>query len=196
MAIGEYRNTSVDGWILAGYACAAGFFVQELVLRKPGTASSLNASRDDKGTTRMLVASSGLAYALPLALRRLSLPILPSVVAAIGLVMQGCGFALRVWSMRTLGNFYSRTLRTTEDQHVVDNGPYRMIRHPGYTGALLVWTGLALTSRCAPVPVLIAGLMGSAYRRRIAAEESLLRRELPDYADYSRRTKKIIPLIW
>ncbi len=196
MAIGEYRNASVDGWILAGYAGAAGFFVQELVLRKPGTASSLNASRDDKGTTRMLVASSGLAYALPLALRRLSLPLLPSVAAAAGLVMQACGFALRVWSMRTLGTFYSRTLRTTEDQHVVDDGPYRMIRHPGYTGALLVWIGLALTARSAPAPVLIAGLMGSAYRRRIAAEESLLGRELPDYADYSRRTKKIIPLIW
>lgn len=43
------------------------------------------------------------------------------------------GLALRVWSMRTLGAFYTRTLRTAQNQHVVDTGPYRMIRHPGYT---------------------------------------------------------------
>ena len=185
-----------SGWLLAGYVGASGFFVQELILRQPGTASSLDASHDDKGTTRMLVASSGLMYGLPLVLRRLPLPIMPSAVAATGLIMQACGLALRVWSMRTLGDFYSRTLRTTQEQHVVDTGPYRIIRHPGYTGALLVWVGLALTSRSAPAPVLVAGLMGRAYQRRITAEESLLRRELRDYGDYIRRTKKIVPFIW
>jgi protein-S-isoprenylcysteine O-methyltransferase Ste14 len=189
-------SSSGSGWLLAGYAGAAGFFVQELILRRPGAASSLNASHDDGGTTRRLLASSGLAYGLPLVLRRLPLPIMPSAAAATGLIMQACGFALRVWSMRTLGSFYTRTLRTTQDQHVVDTGPYRMIRHPGYTGALLVWIGLALASRSAPATVLVAGLMGRAYQRRITAEENLLQRALPEYGDYSRRTKKLIPLTW
>jgi hypothetical protein len=49
------------GWLLAGYAGAGGFFVQELFLRRPGTASSVNASHDDEGTMLMLVASSRLA---------------------------------------------------------------------------------------------------------------------------------------
>jgi protein-S-isoprenylcysteine O-methyltransferase Ste14 len=95
--------------------------------------------------------------------------------------------------MRALGGFYTRTLRTTEHQHVVDTGPYRMIRHPGYAGALLVWTGLALASRSAPATVVVTGLMGWAYQRRITAEEHLLRRELPAYDDYSRQTHKLIP---
>lgn len=73
---------------------------------------------------------------------------------------------------------------------------YRMIRHPGYTGALLVWIGLALTSRSVPTTLLVAGLMGHAYQRRITAEESLLQRVLPEYVGYSRRTKKLIPLTW
>jgi hypothetical protein len=47
-----------------------------------------------------------------------------SAVAATGLIMQACGLALRVWSKGTLGSFYTRTLRTTQDQHVVDTGPY------------------------------------------------------------------------
>lgn len=185
-----------SGWLLAGYAGAGGFFVQELFFRQRGTASSLKASHDDEGTTRMLLASSGLAYGLPLVLRRLPLPLMPPAVAATGLIMQACGLALRIWSMRALGGFYTRTLRAAHDQHVVDAGPYRMIRHPGYAGALLVWIGLAFSSRSAPATVVVAGLMGRAYQRRISAEENLLQGALPEYGDYSRRTKKLIPLAW
>jgi protein-S-isoprenylcysteine O-methyltransferase Ste14 len=184
------------GWLVAGYVGVGGFFVQELLLRRRGSASSLNASRDDEGTTRTLLASSGFAYVAPLVLRRLPLPSMPAVVGAAGLMMQACGFVLRVWSMRTLGGFYTRTLRMAQDQTVVDSGPYRMIRHPGYTGALLVWIGLALTSRSAAATIVVAGLMGRAYQRRISAEERLLQRDLPGYGAYSDRTKKLVPRIW
>lgn len=183
-------------WLLAGYIGAAGFFVQEMTLRRPGTAAGLKASDDDKGTTRALLTSSGAAYGLPLLLYRFPVARMPSKAAPAGLFMQSCGFALRVWSMRTLGSFYSRTLRTTQDQTVVDTGPYRLIRHPGYAGALLVWTGLALTSCSAPAAILVTGLMGRVYRRRIAAEELLLQRNLPDYSSYIDRTKMLIPHVW
>jgi protein-S-isoprenylcysteine O-methyltransferase Ste14 len=98
--------------------------------------------------------------------------------------------------MRTLGGFYTRTLRAAQGQQVVDTGPYRVVRHPGYSGALLVWIGLSLASRSVPATVVVAGLMGRAYRRRIAAEEHLLRSALPGYADYCRRTRKLIPFVW
>lgn len=167
-----------------------------MTLRRPGTAASLDPSDDDRGTTRVLLAASGAAYGLPLLLYRLPLARMPSASAAAGLFMQACGFALRVWSMNTLGSFYSRTLRTIEDQTVVDIGPYRLIRHPGYAGALLVWTGLALTSRSAPAAVLVTALMGRVYRRRIIAEELLLQRNLPDYGAYMDRTTMLIPYVW
>lgn len=181
------------GWLLAGYVGVAGFFVQEVILRRPGAASSL---RDDDGTTRMLLRSSALAYGVPLVLRGFPVWMMPPATPTAGLVMQACGLVVRVWSMHALGAFYTRTLRTTSDQHLVDTGPYRVIRHPGYTGALLVWTGLALTSRSVPATVLVAALMGRAYQRRISAEERLLRRALPEYGDYSRRTKRLVPFIW
>jgi protein-S-isoprenylcysteine O-methyltransferase Ste14 len=95
----------------------------------------------------------------------------------------------RAEESRTRGDFYTRTLGTTQHQQVVDSGPYRMIRHPGYTGALLVWIGLALASRNAPAAVLVAALMGRAYQRRVAVEECLLQRALPEYSEYSGRTK-------
>jgi protein-S-isoprenylcysteine O-methyltransferase Ste14 len=84
----------------------------------------------------------------------------------------------RAWSMRTLGASYSRTLRTGEAQPLVDEGPYRLVRHPGYAGSLLTWSGFAMASRSLPVFVLVSGLLGWAYRDRIRAEEE----------DYARRT--------
>ena len=112
MAVEDKFSTvsrSGRGWLLAGYGGAAGLFVQELFFRRPGVASSLDASQDDDGTTRMLLTSAGLAYGLPLVLRRLPLPMMPSAAAAIGLIIQAGGLALWVWSMRTLGSFYTRT---------------------------------------------------------------------------------------
>jgi len=117
-------------------------------------------------------------------LRRTPLPELPRPVAPAGLILQATGLGLRAWSMHRLGEFYSRTLRTEGSQHgVIDSGPYRLVRHPGYTGSLLTWTGFALTSRSASVVALVGGLMGRAYHQRITAEEALLRRALPGYVD-------------
>jgi protein-S-isoprenylcysteine O-methyltransferase Ste14 len=168
----------------------------EALTRQRGTASSLDASEDDRGTTRVIITAYALAADLPLLLRRLPLPQLPTMAGPAGLIVQASGLALRAWSMRTLGASYTRTLRTDDEQRVVEEGPYRLVRHPGYAGSLLTWSGFALTSRSVPVIGFVAGLLSWAYRRRITAEEELLRRELPGYAAYSGRTKRLIPFVW
>lgn len=183
------------GWLLLGYAGIAGFFAVEATARKPGAASSLDAAPDDQGTTRMIVTGYALAALAPV-LARIDGWRLPAAVAPVGLVLQGGGLALRGWSMRVLGATYTRTLRTDDDRHVVDSGPYRLVRHPGYSGSLLTWAGFALTSRSMPVIVLVGALLGRAYRRRIVAEEQLLRRDLPGYAEYCLRTKRLVPFVW
>jgi len=190
------RASTGTRYFLAGYAGIAGFFALEALTRQRGTASSLSASRDDQGTTRMIITAYALAADLPLVLRRLPVPQLPWMAGPAGVIVQAGGLALRAWSMRTLGASYTRTLRTADEQRVVDAGPYRLVRHPGYSGSLLTWTGFALASRSVPVIVLVTGLLGWAYQRRITAEEELLRRDLPGYRTYSERTSKLIPFIW
>ena len=185
-----------SGWLLAGYAGVAGFFFVERVARQRGTAASLDASGDDQGTTRGIVTAFVAAATLAPLLRHVPVRPLPRGVAPVGLALEATGLALRIWAMRTLGASYSRTLRTADTQSVVHDGPYRLIRHPGYAGSLLTWTGFALTSGSLPVVAVVASLLGRAYRRRIAAEEVLLQRELPGYADYRRRTKRLIPFVW
>ena len=193
-------RSATDGasgiWFLAGCAGLAGFFALEAALREPGQASSVAASSDDRGTTRGIVTAFGLTAILTPIMRRLPGPRLPAVAAPAGLAMQALGLSLRAWSMHTLRGSYSRTLGTRGRQPVVDTGPYRLIRHPGYAGSLLVWLGFALTSRSIPAVGLVAGSLGRAYRDRIAAEESLLLRDLAPYAAYRVRTKKVLPFIW
>jgi protein-S-isoprenylcysteine O-methyltransferase Ste14 len=184
------------GWFLAGYAGIAGFLALEALTRAPGRAASLEASADDQGTTRMIVAAYAIAAELPLLLRRVPAPELPPAAAPAGLVLQAAGLGLRAWSMRTLGDSYTRTLQTGQEQAVITAGPYRLVRHPGYTGSLLTWTGFALTSRSVPVLALVGGLLGRAYQRRIAAEEQLLRRDLPGYDAYQASTRKLVPYLW
>jgi hypothetical protein len=119
------------GCTLAGYAGLLGFFAPATFTRRRGPASSLDAGDADRGTTRALVASYGLAVSLPIVLRRLPIPRLPRPVAPLGLVIQVSGPALRWSSMRTLGQAYARTLRVEGGQQVVQAGPDRWLRHPG-----------------------------------------------------------------
>jgi protein-S-isoprenylcysteine O-methyltransferase Ste14 len=192
------RLPGSDGivWFLAGYAGVAGFLVLEAATRQRGNASSLDASRDDRGTTRLIVAAYATSVIAAPLLRRRAPHQLPRAAGPIGVGMQALGLGLRAWSMRTLGRSYTRTLRTEDAQRVVDSGPYRLVRHPGYAGSLLIWTGFALTSRNRLAVQVVGGLVGGAYHRRVAAEEALLRRELPGYAAYAARTKRLIPFVW
>jgi protein-S-isoprenylcysteine O-methyltransferase Ste14 len=190
-------GSSRRGWPVASYAGAAAFFALEAAAREPGEASDLATTESDQGTTRQIVAAYGLAAVLSPVLGRLRAGRLPPVSGPAGVGVMTAGLALRAWSMRTLGAYYSRTLRTTSDQQVVEYGPYRVIRHPGYLVSIMVWTGFAVTSGNAAAALGVAALMGNAYRRRIASEEAMLTDRFGSaYAEYSQRTKRLVPLIW
>jgi protein-S-isoprenylcysteine O-methyltransferase Ste14 len=196
MAPRAQRALGGTGWFLAGYAGVAGFFAVEAAARERGRAASLDASHDDQGTTRGIVTAYVVAAVAAPVLRRVPVRSLSQGAAPLGLALQATGLTLRIWSMRTLGAAYSRTLRTEGEQGVVTDGPYRLIRHPGYAGSLLIWMGFALTSGSLPVIAMVSGLVGRAYLRRIAAEEALLRRDLPGYVPYSHRAKRLVPFVW
>jgi protein-S-isoprenylcysteine O-methyltransferase len=173
-----------------------GIMVLEATVRQPGTASDLHASRDDAASTRGIVAAYALAGLSAPLLRRLPVRPLPALCAPLGILVLLGGLALRVWSMQTLSDAYTRTLRVTNEQNVTERGPYRRVRHPGYLGSLLIWAGFALSSGSPLVVGTVAALLLPTYVHRIDAEERLLERELPGYTDYVRRTKRLVPNVW
>lgn len=183
-------------WFVAGYAGVSGFLALEPLVRQPDDASELHASDDDARSTRGIIAAFLLAIVSAPLLRRLPVRPLPWPCAPFGLLVLLAGLALRAWSMQTLNDAYTRTLRVTNQQTVTDRGPYRHIRHPGYLGSLLVWCGFALASGSVVVVGTVAALLVPPYVHRIGTEEELLARQLPGYDEYRGRTTRLVPRVW
>jgi protein-S-isoprenylcysteine O-methyltransferase Ste14 len=114
-----------------------------------------------------------------------------------GLTLFLVGGALTVWAYRTLGRFFSVSVLAQNDHKVVDTGPYRLLRHPGYAGILLslLGIGVALQSWVSVLVLLLAATAALAYRVQI--EEKFLIAELGDeYVQYMARTKRLVPYVW
>jgi protein-S-isoprenylcysteine O-methyltransferase len=184
--------------LLLAYALLAAFFGLERLLRRDAAARSLEADAADRGTTRLI----GLAYGLAMnagllapLLARLRIGRLPGPsLQRLGLVTMLLGLGLRAWAARSLGRYYTRTLRTTADQPLVRAGPYRVVRHPGYAADMLLWLGFSLAAGNAILLGLIGAMMGVAYARRMAVEEALLAQQLGEpYRTYQRQTWRLVP---
>jgi protein-S-isoprenylcysteine O-methyltransferase Ste14 len=127
----------------------------------------------------------------------LDLPGRGAACTVVALVVMAGGLVLRLWAVTALGPAFRTTVEVDDDQAVVDRGPYRVLRHPAYAGALLVvvgfgvgagtWVSLAL---CLVVPV-------AAFGRRIVVEERELGSVLgAPYRNYARRTRRLVPGVW
>ena len=114
--------------------------------------------------------------------------------SGIGLMLAGVAF--RWWAIATLGKFFTFDVAIQSSQKVVDSGPYRYLRHPSYTGALMtqVGIGLALGNWAGLLALMVC--MAIAYWYRITVEERALLAALGEpYKQYMQRTHRIIPFL-
>lgn len=114
-----------------------------------------------------------------------------------GLVIIWLGLVIRVWAVVVLGRSFRTTVEVEAGQAVVTRGPYRWVRHPSYTGLMLIAAGFGLAFSTWPGLVLCLVLPAFALLRRIQVEETELTRVLGDpYRAYRDRTKRLIPGLW
>ncbi|MGO8872841.1 MAG: methyltransferase family protein [Acidimicrobiales bacterium] len=114
-----------------------------------------------------------------------------------GLALLWCGIALRFWSFRTLGRYFTFTVQTSTDQPVITSGPHRVIRHLSYAGVLLAVIGLGLFigKWWSLISLTVAVVCGLVYRIRV--EERALTKDLGDaYLDYAATHKRLVPYVW
>jgi protein-S-isoprenylcysteine O-methyltransferase Ste14 len=114
-----------------------------------------------------------------------------------GIVALLAGSLLRRYCFRTLGRYFTGNVRVLPDQPVIENGLYRFVRHPSYTGGMLMYlgTGIALTNWLSVLILLCFG--GATYAYRVTIEEEALGTVLGEpYLAYMRRTKRFIPFIF
>lgn len=154
----------------------------------------------DAGTLRLLVVVIAASVALAAGFDGLDVARFPRPLQAplwwLGIALMAGGMALRWWSIHVLARHFTVDVAIRADHELVRRGPYRLLRHPSYTGLLMTFIGFALglgnwLSPAAMLPVVLALLW------RIQVEERVLAAAFGDrYASYARETRRLIPFVW
>ena len=106
-----------------------------------------------------------------------------------------CGLGFCLWARATLGTNWSGTVTLKENHELIVRGPYRLVRHPIYTGLLAMLMATAIQQAH------IAGMIGLilvfvSFWIKLSDEEELMRRHFPNqYAAYQQRVRRIIPFV-
>lgn len=155
----------------------------------------------DKGTRNINFVCIVLGLCLAALLNGYSFFFFPggrnSIIFYIGVAIMLSGMALRYWAVTTLGKAFRTTIEIDRDQKVVRNGPYMLIRHPAYSGWLLmcVGYGLSMQNWLSLAAAVILPLGALLYRIHVE-EPALVATFGSEYIEYQKHTKKLIPWIW
>jgi len=156
--------------------------------------------RQDKGSRVVLLCLVvfGLLLGVLLALKipATAITSVSVILFWLGILLMYAGIALRLYAIIVLGAFFTTTVAVAAEQPVIEAGPYRLIRHPSYSGILLILLGfgLSLTNWLSLLVIMGCALIGLSYR--IHVEEHVLQEQLGQgYQEYMRRTKRLIPFV-
>lgn len=116
--------------------------------------------------------------------------------ASLGVALCALGLFVSIWSRKTLGGDWSRDVELKQGHELVERGPYRFVRHPIYTGHLLMALGTAIAGG---LLVAFVGLLLilAGFCIKLKQEESLLLKHFPDqYPAYKARVRALIPYVF
>ena len=176
------------------------YLISELLLTLTRRSRSRTGTKQDRSTLRVvwLVIVVSVAAGIYVAKQwpAAALPYHRSF-EFVGVVLFVAGLLLRWWAIITLGRFFTVDVTIEKDHELVERGPFRVVRHPSYTGVLLAFVGFALTLRnWAALLVILVPIFAAFIRRMNVEEEALSRAFGSRYADYMRRTKRLVPFVY
>jgi protein-S-isoprenylcysteine O-methyltransferase Ste14 len=178
-------------WIGFLVLWTAAALVQKRTVRRDSTSSRL-LQLSLAALAFMLLASPRLSFGL------LAAPFVPgnSFFSFLGLSLTFLGFALAIWARIIIGGNWSAAVTVKKDHELVRNGPYALVRHPIYSGALLALLGTAIVVHG------IRGLLACAVallalRLKSRREEVFMTERFgAEYTEYMKNVKALIPLVW
>lgn len=189
-----------EAWVYLGILfVSASIVLTYLFMRDPALLARRMRTKEKEASQRLLIKLGVIpllvSFLLPGLDRRFGWSDVPVavVLAADVLVLLGYGIVFLVF---TWNPYASRVVEVEPGQTVVRGGPYAIVRHPMYVGALLMYglSPLALGSYWAMIPAL---LNVPVYVVRIVTEERVLERDLAGYRDYMQTTRyRLIPGVW
>src|SRR5262245_32306276 len=149
-----------------------------------------------RASHRLPLLAGALLLTLPNFPRALGARLYPesSFVLAIATLSVAAGLGFSVWARWHLGRNWSGRVTVKVDHSLVRTGPYRLVRHPIYTGLLLALLGTAVDIG-AWRAFLALPLFVLAFVRKIAIEEERMGTMFPDYEKYRRQTAALVPFV-
>jgi protein-S-isoprenylcysteine O-methyltransferase Ste14 len=162
-----------------------------------GAMRDANAEQD-QGTFRALMIGSSLALVAAFAVSFLPSFTIPDEPLAVwlGMVLLGAGAVLRRICLKTLGESFTGAVTVKKAQAIVERGPYRLVRHPSYTAAFMMFIGVGLALGSWISVLVLCAVNGYVYARRVSVEEAALLKTLGEpYRAYMSRTKRFIPFV-
>ena len=187
-------------YALVYWAIYAWTFYPEMKIVQDARKSVKRPDSQDRGSITWLLTIQMIALfiAYPIAfVRAWSFPEraqLPLFVA--GTLLMVSGSLLRRYCWRTLGKYFTGDVQAQRDQPVIRSGPYRWVRHPSYTGGMMLFIGVGLALGSWVSVVLLAIATIAAYGYRVAVEERALLDTIGEpYGRFMKERKRFIPYI-
>ena len=187
---------------VASFAFAAAYiiwFLPELIssfTKNAGRNAQLNDRNSKFAVIGGIWIGAFIGFWCAFAVRQFAISWGRTFLFAAGIILILAGAAFRRYAVSVLGKYFTLQVAIQPEQTVVENGPYRLIRHPSYTGSLmsLLGLGLVLSNWLSLIAILLFTILGYSYR--IWVEETALVNALGEpYREYMKRTKRIIPFI-
>jgi protein-S-isoprenylcysteine O-methyltransferase len=119
------------------------------------------------------------------------------ILYPLGLALFVLGLVLRWYAIVHLGRFFTVDVAIASDHRVVDDGPYRYVRHPSYTGVILAFIGYGICLGNWVSLLAVTVPVAWVFIRRIEIEEAALRASLGEsYVAYVRQSKRLVPFVY
>jgi protein-S-isoprenylcysteine O-methyltransferase Ste14 len=180
------------GFLITGMLLLVLFSAYWEIAAKNASAAKSSESRASRAVHVFLVNAGMLLEIAPIHALGRFLPVSPSIMAA-ALALECLGLLLAVWARRHLGRNWSGEVTIKVEHQLIRSGPYRLLRHPIYTGLLAIYVGVALVSG-EWLALIGFALVAFAYWRKIRIEEATLGVAFgPDYAAYRHTSWALVP---
>jgi protein-S-isoprenylcysteine O-methyltransferase Ste14 len=117
------------------------------------------------------------------------------IIAWAGVILCVTGLSFCIWARATLGRNWSGTITLKEGHELIERGPYRLVRHPIYTGLIAMFLGTVIVlGHAAGIAGLVLAFL--SFWIKLREEERIMLKQFPDqYAAYQQRVKRIIPFV-
>jgi protein-S-isoprenylcysteine O-methyltransferase Ste14 len=175
------------------------WFLSEVLLNRLLRSGAADKKELDNGSRRLIWITIGIANTSAV-ICTLLVPVTIShilLIPYIGLFVIIAGMVIRFMAVWSLGRFFTVDVTIREDHRLKNDGMYRIIRHPSYTGSLVSFLGFGISLNNWISLIILVLLVTSTMLYRIKIEERVLSDQFgEEYKNYMKNTWRLIPWIF